>query len=455
MNARDLLEQQKTYFKSGATKSAEFRIHQLKTLKKLLVEHEEELSLAVYNDFKKSEFETYVTEIGVIHNEINFAIKHVKKWARPIRVSTSLINFPSRNYTIAEPYGSVLIIAPWNYPLHLSLVPLVGAIAAGNTVVIKPSEVTAHTSAALARVIGNWFKQAYISVVEGGEEEGKDLLAQDFDYIFFTGSSRVGKIVMEAAAKNLTPVTLELGGKSPCIIDSSADLKTSAKRIAWGKFLNAGQTCIAPDYLLVQEDIKTEFMGYLKETILSFYDVNARLSPDFPRIVNDFHFDRLIELLDDGEVFFGGKTDRSQRFIEPTILDNITEKDKVMQSEIFGPILPVLSFKTIPDVVDIVNSRPKPMALYLFTKSSEVEELIFKYCSFGGGAVNDVVAQIVNHHLPFGGVGNSGMGSYHGKKSFETFSHQKSILKKPFWLDLPFRYPPYKGKLKWIKRLFK
>lgn len=455
MNAQKILEQQKTYFKSGATKSVEFRIHQLKTLKKLLVEHEEELNLAIYNDFKKSEFETYATEIGIIHKEINFAIKNVKKWAKPKRVSTSLINFPSTNFTVAEPRGSVLIIAPWNYPYHLSLVPLIGAIAAGNTAVIKPSEVTTNCSAALSRIIGKWFKEAYIVVVEGGVEAGQNLLAQKFDYIFFTGSTRVGKIVMEAAAKNLTPVTLELGGKSPCIIDSTADLKTSAKRIVWGKFLNGGQTCIAPDYLLVQEDVKAEFMKLLKETILSFYDVNAKLSPDFPRIVNDFHFNRLTELLECGEVYFGGKTDSSQRYIEPTILEDVTLEDKVMQSEIFGPILPVLSFKTIPDVVDIVNNLPKPMALYLFTKSSDVEELILKYCSFGGGAVNDVVSQIANHHLPFGGVGNSGFGSYHGNKSFKTFSHQKSILKKPFWLDIPVRYPPYKGKLKWLRRFLK
>ncbi|MEX0720162.1 MAG: aldehyde dehydrogenase [Balneolaceae bacterium] len=455
MNAKKLLHQQKTYFKSGATKSVEFRIHQLKTLKKTLIEHEEELNNAVYKDFKKSAFEIFATELGVIHTEINYAIKHLQKWAKPKRVSTSLVNFPSKNFVVAEPYGAVLIIAPWNYPVQLALLPLVGAIAAGNTAVIKPSEITAHTSAALSRILGKWYKEAFISVVEGGVEVNQNLLAQDFDYIFFTGSSRVGKIVMEAASKNLTPITLELDGKSPCIVDDSADLKTSAKRIAWGKFMNAGQTCIAPDYLLVQETIKKEFLGYLKDATLSFYDVNPKLSPDFPRIVNESHFDRLAELLKDGDVFYGGKSDRVQKYIEPTILDNISLDDNIMQEEIFGPILPVLTFSELPQVVDIINGKPKPMALYLFTKSSEAEQMIIQNCSFGGGAINDVVVHIANHKMPYGGVGKSGMGSYHGKNSFELFSHRKSIVKKSFWLDLPFRYPPYKGKLKWIKRLLK
>ncbi|MEX0608838.1 MAG: aldehyde dehydrogenase [Balneolaceae bacterium] len=455
MNVKKLLNQQKTYFSSGATKSVEFRIHQLKTLKKILVEHENELNQAVHEDFNKSPFEMYATEIGVLHTEINYALKNLKKWAKPKRISSSLINFPSKNYSIPEPYGSVLIIAPWNYPLQLALLPLVGAIAAGNTAVIKPSEITSNTSAAISKILSKWFKEAYIAVVEGGVEVSQELLAQNFDYIFFTGSTRVGKIVMEAASKNLTPVTLELGGKSPCIVDSSADLKTSAKRLAWGKFMNGGQTCIAPDYLLIQENVKDEFLEHFKNSIRSFYDVNAKLSPDFPRIVNDFHFDRLSQFLKDGEIFFGGKSDPKQRYIEPTVLDNISLEDAVMQEEIFGPILPVLTFKDLPEAVDIVNSRPKPMALYLFTKNRKAEQMVLENCSFGGGAINDVILQIVNHKLPFGGVGKSGMGAYHGHKSFEIFSHYKSIVKKSFWFDFPVRYPPYKSKLKWIKRIIK
>ncbi|HET8865919.1 MAG TPA: aldehyde dehydrogenase family protein, partial [Gracilimonas sp.] len=297
MDAANLLERQKTYFRSGATKSIEFRVHQLQTLKKLLQEHEEELNEAIYKDFKKPAFETYATELGLLHHEINFTIKNLKNWAKPKRVSWDLINFPSSNFTYKEPYGAVLIIGPWNYPVQLTLMPLIGAIAAGNTAVIKPSEITSHTSAALNRIFEKWFKQEFVAVVEGGVEETQMLLDQDFDHIFFTGSPRVGKIVMEAAAKNLTPVTLELGGKSPCIVDESANLKVAAKRIAWGKFLNAGQTCVAPDYLLLQSSIEKEFLEYFKESVRNFYGVNPKLSPDYPRVVNEDHFDRLVEYL--------------------------------------------------------------------------------------------------------------------------------------------------------------
>ncbi|WP_421773132.1 aldehyde dehydrogenase [Gracilimonas sp.] len=455
MDGKELLERQRTYFKSGATKSVEFRIHQLQTLKKLLTQHEEEFVQAIYNDFKKPEMETYATELGILHNEISYVLKNLKKWAKPQKVSGILANFPSKNYAIAEPYGSVLVIAPWNYPVQLALLPLVGAIAAGNTAVIKPSELTPHTSAAIKDILGKWFKEEFVAVMEGGVETNQDLLAQNFDYIFFTGSTRVGQIVMEAAAKNLTPVTLELGGKSPCIVDETADLRTAARRIAWGKFVNAGQTCVAPDYLLIQSKVKNKFLEHFKETVRDFYGVNPKLSPDYPRIVNEAHFDRLEGYLGDGEIFYGGKTDRAELYIEPTVLVDVKEGSGVMEEEIFGPILPVLTYEKLADAIDIINSKSKPLSLYLFSKDSDTESVITEKCSFGGGAINDVLAHLGNHHLPFGGVGKSGMGAYHGKYSFDTFSHTKSIMKKPFWLDIPFRYAPYKGKLKWVKRVLK
>ncbi|MDR9418484.1 aldehyde dehydrogenase [Gracilimonas sp.] len=455
MNAEELLQRQHTYFKSGATKSVEFRIHQLVTLKKLLKEHEQEFMEAVYADFKKPELETYATELGILHDEISYTIKKLRKWAKPQRVSGSLINFPSSNYIVKEPYGSVLIIAPWNYPVQLALLPLVGAIAAGNTAVIKPSEITPNTSSALSEVLGKWFKEEFVAVVEGGVAVNQDLLDQEFDYIFFTGSTRVGKIVMEAAAKNLTPVTLELGGKSPCIVDETTDLNTAAKRIVWGKFLNAGQTCVAPDYLLVQESVKPKMLQLLEEHIQKFYGKDPEKSPDYPRIVNKDHFDRLKGYLKDGEIFYGGEADKEECFIEPTVMTDISSDAKVMEEEIFGPILPVLGFNEISEAIEIINVKPKPLAFYIFTNDSNTEELVLEACSFGGGAVNDVVAHLGNHNLPFGGVGKSGMGAYHGKYSFDTFSHTKSIMKKPIWLDIPFRYAPYKGKLKWIKKLLK
>ncbi|MGN8225283.1 aldehyde dehydrogenase [Gracilimonas sp. BCB1] len=455
MDGKEFLERQRTYFESGATKSVDFRIHQLQTLKKLLTQHEEEFMQAVYKDFKKPELETYATELGILHNEISYVLKNLKKWSKPQKISGVLANFPSKNYTVAEPYGSVLVIAPWNYPVQLALLPLVGAIAAGNTAVIKPSELTPHTSSAIKEILGKWFKEEFIAVAEGGVETNQDLLAQDFDYIFFTGSTRVGQIVMEAAAKNLTPVTLELGGKSPCIVDETADLRTAARRIAWGKFVNAGQTCVAPDYLLIQSKVKDKFLEHFKESIRDFYGVNPKLSPDYPRIVNEAHFDRLEGYLGDGKIFCGGKMDRRERYIEPTVLVDVKEGSGVMEEEIFGPILPVLTFEKLPDAIDIINSKNKPLALYLFSKDSDAEAKVIEKCSFGGGAINDVLAHLGNHHLPFGGVGKSGMGAYHGKYSFDTFSHTKSIMKKPFWLDIPFRYAPYKGKLKWVKRVLK
>lgn len=455
MNAEKVLERQRTYFRSGTTKSTDFRIHQLETLKKVITKHEHDFVEAIYKDFKKPEFETYATELGIIHDEINLMIKNLDKWSQKQSVSGSLVNFPSQNYTIAEPYGAVLIIAPWNYPVQLALLPMVGAIAAGNTVVVKPSELTPNTSSAIAKVMGKWFKEEFVAVVEGGVETNQELLKQDFDYIFFTGSTRVGKIVMEAAAKHLTPVTLELGGKSPCVVDETADLATAAKRIIWGKCINAGQTCVAPDYVLVQEKAKAGLLKNLKSAIMEFYGEDPQKSPDLPRIVNDDHFQRLKRYLSEGNIYFGGDTEAKDRYISPTILADIPESASVMEEEIFGPILPVLSYGEIGEAIDFVNSKPKPLAFYVFTEDEENESHLLTSCSFGGGSVNDVVAYLGNPDLPFGGVGKSGMGTYHGKASFDTFSHTKSIMKKNLWLDIPFRYAPYDGKLKWIKKILK
>ncbi|WP_020403695.1 aldehyde dehydrogenase [Gracilimonas tropica] len=455
MNPVELVKRQKAYFRSGATKSVEFRMKQLELLKEVITKHEQDFVDAIFKDFRKPEFETYATEIGIIHDEINYALKNLENWTKKQRVSGSLVNFPSKNYTVAEPYGSVLIIAPWNYPVQLALLPVVGAVAAGNTVVIKPSELTPNTSSAIAGIMSTYFQDKFIAVAEGGVEVNQKLLEQEFDYIFFTGSTRVGKIVMKAAAEYLTPVTLELGGKSPCIVDKSANLEISARRIAWGKFLNAGQTCVAPDYILVQENSKNDLLKHLKSAIWDFYGEDPGESPDYPRIVNEDHFNRLMGYLKEGSVFYGGQSDKKERYISPTILTDIEPNASVMEEEIFGPILPVLTFKEIEEAIDIINKKPKPLAFYVFTEDDKNESLLMESCSFGGGAVNDVVAHLGNPNLPFGGIGNSGMGAYHGKTSFDTFSHTKSIMKKTSWLDIPFRYAPYEGKLKWIKKILK
>lgn len=455
MDAEKLLTLHRTYFNSQATKSVDFRVHQLGTLKKMLTEHEDEFYEGLKKDFGKSEFETYATELGLVLSEISYTARKLKKWAGTHRVAGSIINFPSKNYLYPEPYGTVLIISPWNYPVLLTLLPLIGAIAAGNTVVIKPSEISSHTSELLKKVFEKWFKSEFISVITGGAETSSQLLKQKFDYLFFTGSPRVGKIVMEAAAKNLTPVTLELGGKSPCIVDETADIKTAAKRIAWGKFVNAGQTCVAPDYLLVQKHIKPRLLNYLKEYIIQFYGVNARLSPDYARIVNKNHFNRLKGYLENASVFYGGKSIEDELYIEPAIIEDAELNHPVMQEEIFGPILPVITFDNVQEAIDLINSREKPLALYLFTKNDLTERKVLGECSFGGGAVNDTIAHLGNRNLGFGGVGNSGMGKYRGKLSFDTFSHMKAVMKKPSGADLPVRYPPYKNKLNWIKRILK
>ena len=454
MEIQELAAQQRTYFNTGATRTAAFRRQALERLRAALLEHEEELNAALLADLNKAPAESYFTETGMVLEELRFQLKHFEKWARPRRVITPLAQFPSRGERLPEPYGCVLIMAPWNYPVQLCLTPLVGAIAAGNCAVVKPSAYAPASSAAIAKLLGEIFPPEFVAVVEGGRGENRALLEQKFDYIFFTGSPAVGREVMAAGAKNLTPVTLELGGKSPVIVDSTADIPLAARRIAFGKVLNAGQTCVAPDYLLLHWSVKDAFVREYRWALEEFFPGGDY--GELPCIVNDKHFRRASCLLAEQRVLIGGETDATRRFIAPTLLDETDPAAPVMQEEIFAPILPMLCWQEREEVVRFVQSRPKPLALYLFTRDREMERAVFDRCSFGGGCLNDTIVHLACSGLPFGGVGNSGMGSYHGKQSFDTFTHYRSVLKKANWLDLPMRYHPYSGeKLRWIKRFLK
>ena len=454
MEIQELAAQQRTYFNTGATRTAAFRRQALERLRAALLEHEEELNAALLVDLNKAPAESYFTETGMVLEELRFQLKHFEKWARPRRVITPLAQFPSRGELLPEPYGCVLIMAPWNYPVQLCLIPLVGAIAAGNCAVVKPSAYAPASSAAIAKLLGEIFPPEFVAVVEGGRAENQALLEQKFDYIFFTGSPAVGREVMAAGAKNLTPVTLELGGKSPVIVDSTADIPLAARRIAFGKVLNAGQTCVAPDYLLLHRSVKDAFVREYRRALEEFFPGGDY--EELPCIVNDKHFRRASCLLAEQRVLIGGETDATRRFIAPTLLDETDPAAPVMQEEIFAPILPMLCWQEREEVARFVQSRPKPLALYLFTRDKEMEGAVFDRCSFGGGCVNDTIVHLACSGLPFGGVGNSGMGSYHGKQSFDTFTHYRSVLKKANWLDLPMRYHPYSGeKLRWIKRFLK
>ena len=454
MEIQELAAQQRTYFNTGATRTAAFRRQALERLRAALLEHEEELNAALLADLNKAPAESYFTETGMVLEELRFQLKHFEKWARPRRVITPLAQFPSRGERLPEPYGCVLIMAPWNYPVQLCLTPLAGAIAAGNCAVVKPSAYAPASSAAIARLLGEIFPPEFVAVVEGGRGENRALLEQKFDYIFFTGSPAVGREVMAAGAKNLTPVTLELGGKSPVIVDATADIPLAARRIAFGKVLNAGQTCVAPDYLLLHRSVKDAFVREYRRALEEFFPGGDY--GELPCIVNDKHFRRASRLLAGQRVLIGGETDLARRFIAPTLLDETDPAAPVMQEEIFAPILPMLCWQEREEVVRFVQSRPKPLALYLFTRDKEMERAVFDRCSFGGGCVNDTIVHLACSGLPFGGVGNSGMGSYHGKQSFDTFTHYRSVLKKANWLDLPMRYHPYSGeKLRWIKRFLK
>lgn len=450
-----IVHSQKEFFKTGKTKNTDFRKQLLKQLQSELIKQEKHITKALYDDFKKPEFESVISETAIVLQDLKRTIKHIDKWAKPKRVFPSLLNFPSSDYLYSEPYGTVLIIAPWNYPYQLALAPLIGAVAAGNTVVLKPSELTPNTSALLSKIIKTIFPPEFVTVVEGGVDTSTQLLNQVWDYIFFTGSVGVGKIVAQAAAPNLTPITLELGGKNPCIIDKTANLKLAAKRIVWGKFINAGQTCIAPDYILIDSTIKEKFYKVLEDEIISAYSKNPQQSADFARIINDKNFNRLAEMLVNENCAIGGETNVEDLYISPTIIDEPSLDSKVMEDEIFGPILPVISFKNLDNIDSIIRSYSKPLSLYVFsTNSAQAKQLIKQY-SFGGGCINDTVIHFANHKLPFGGVGNSGIGAYHGKYTFDTFSHKKAIVKKGNWLDIPLRYAPYKGKLKQLKSLLK
>lgn len=426
------------------------------TLKKLLfnIQKDEDLIVkALYDDFKKPEFEAVLTETNYVISELKTTIKNINTWAKPERVFPSLLNFPSTDYIYKEPYGKVLVVAPWNYPFQLALCPLISAVAAGNRVVLKPSELTPHTSAIIAKIIEKSFHINHVEVVQGGIEVSEKLLAKRWDYIFFTGSVAVGKIVAKAAAGHLTPVTLELGGKNPCLIDETANLRLAAKRVVWGKFINAGQTCIAPDYILVQKNMKINFITYLIEEILLAYGKKIQESPDYARIINTKNWVRLTDMIAPEKVFFGGESDAANLYIAPTLVDEPELDSKVMAEEIFGPVLPILSYESEQDIDLIISKYEKPLAFYIFSENdSFCQKMISRY-SFGGGCINDTIAHFSNKRLPFGGVGHSGMGAYHGKLSFDTFSHHKSIVKKANWLDLPMRYAPYKDKLKNIRKL--
>ncbi|AFZ29059.1 Aldehyde Dehydrogenase [Gloeocapsa sp. PCC 7428] len=452
LSINDIIRKQRVYFQSGNTKNVEFRIAKLKTLKQAIQENAESIVNALKKDLYKPELETYATEISITR-EIDYALKHIKSWVKPKKVRLPLEQLPGAGYIYPGPLGVVLIIGPWNYPFQLVIAPLIGAIAAGNCVIVKPSEIAPNTSAVVSQIIQKYFDPSYIAVVEGGIDVSKQLLAEKFDHIFFTGGTAVGKIVMEAAAKHLTPVTLELGGKSPCIVDTDINLEHTARRIAWGKFINAGQTCIAPDYLLVNRQIKPQLLDSLQKVIKEFYGEDPQQSSDYARIVNQKQFSRLAELLHDGEIVTGGTTNSRDFYIAPTIIDRVSLEMPVMQEEIFGPILPIIEYGDLSEAIAIINEKPKPLALYVFSRNKDIQQRVLKETSSGGVCINDTVMQVGVSSLPFGGVGDSGIGRYHGKASFDTFSHEKSVLKKSFWLDLKWRYAPYAGKLDLIKRL--
>ena len=443
MNIRNSIQLQKEFFNSNTTKEVDFRVETLKRLKIILKENEDKLYTAIYADFKKSKFETYITELALIYNELNDAIKNLKHWSKQKRVKTNLVNFPAKSYIIPEPLGAVLVISAWNYPYQISLIPAISALAAGNTVVIKPSEIPNNTSKILAALINNNFNPKHFTVIEGGAETTTELLQEKWDKIFFTGSTPIGKIIYKAAAENLTPVTLELGGKSPTFVLADCNIKITAKRIVWAKFLNAGQTCIAPDYLLVEKRIEIELLEALKKEIQEFYPQSEHISENYVQIVNDQNFNRLKQLIPTQKIYQGGKINKEKRSISPTLLHNINFEDRIMKDEIFGPILPVISFENLDNVIQKVKEKEKPLALYIYSKNKKIINKILHEISFGGGAINESLVQTSNPNLPFGGVGASGIGNYHSKAGFDNFTHYKSILHKTSWLESSIKYTPF------------
>ena len=447
----------RTFYNSGVTKSYGFRKQQLEKLRDIVIAHEQEIYDALFIDLKKSPEECWITENGFLLAEINNSIKKLETWMRPKKVTTNLMNLPSKSYIYSEPLGVVLIISPWNYPFQLLLTPLIGAIAAGNCVVLKSSEFAPATAAIIQKIISLSFEEKYVSITN---EDGAVIIPQmmnnfSFDHVFYTGSTQVGKIIYEMAAKNLVPVTLELGGKSPCVVEKEVNAKVAARRIAMTKFSNAGQMCVAPDYLLVHSSVKEAFVQELKNAINEFYGPDPSVNENFGKIINEKQFDRLCQYLQEGTVIHGGKTDRNKLYIEPTLLQDVTFDAKVMSDEIFGPILPVISFTEMKEALDIIEQHKNPLAFYVFTSNKQKEEEWLQAVAFGGGCVNNAALHLTNHHLPFGGRGFSGTGSYHGKFSFDTFSHKKAVMKTPVWFDPAMKYPPMKGKMKLLKWLIR
>lgn len=454
-NTFNILQNQHSFFNTGQTKDLAFRRKVLQRLEQEIETREDAICDALYADFKKPKFESLETETQIVLAEIGLAIKKLSRWAKPKRVTASWINFPSSEWIYKEPYGTVLVIAPWNYPFQLALSPVIGAIAAGNTVVLKPSEIVPNTSAILKEIVETACLPEHVTVIEGGVEISQKLLAQHWNYIFFTGSTQVGQVIYESAAKHLTPVTLELGGKNPCIVDHTAKLDLAAKRIVWGKFINAGQTCIAPDYILVHQNVKEGLVEALKKSILKSYGSDMESSPDLARIINPEHYRRLKGMLEGEEILFGGKCNDMDNYLSPTLVNEPSISSKLMESEIFGPILPIISYENEKDLEKYFTKFGKPLATYVFSNNKDFQDHITETYSFGGGVINDTMIQFANPRLPFGGVGSSGMGAYHGKHSFETFSHHKSMVKRGNWLDPIPKYPPYKLPLKFVKMLKK
>lgn len=453
---KSAIDKQYAYFHSGKTLSFESRREALKKLNAIITQYEAEIFQAVEQDLGKCNMEAFTTEVGIVQAEISHTLKHLRAWMSPEWASTGLINFPASSKIMSEPYGVTLNIAPWNYPFQLAIAPAIGALAAGNTMIIKPSELAPATSSILAKIINPNFDEGLLHVIEGAVEETTELLNHKWDYIFFTGGTQIGKIVYQAAAKYLTPVTLELGGKSPTIVHSSANIKISARRIAWGKFLNAGQTCVAPDYIMVEESIKDEFIKHLKAEIEKLYGTNPIQNKEFGKIINNKHFNRLLSYLKDVNVIYGGQYDEQACKIAPSIVEPNSLDSTIMNEEIFGPIMPIITFKTVEEVITKVKSKSKPLALYIFSNKETFTNQILNQTSSGGVCVNDVIMHMTGSSLPFGGVGDSGIGAYHGKFSFDTFSHKKAVLHRQFWLDAPLRYPPFnKIPLSLLKKLLK
>lgn len=450
---KELIERQRAYYRMGETRDIEFRVTKLKQLRDAILSSEERIEAALWHDLHKSAYESYLTEISIALQELDDHIRHLRRWAKPHKAATPMQLFGSRSRIVCEPLGLVLIIAPWNYPVQLLMAPLIGALAAGNCVVLKPSPYTPHVSAVMADLVADVFAPEHVTVVQGGREINQELLAERFDYLFFTGSPSLGKVVMKAAAEHLTPVTLELGGKSPCIVDQGADLELAARRLVWGKFLNAGQTCIAPDYLLVQSNVKAHLLERIGHYIRAFYGVQPRESPDYPRIVRVEAVDRIAGLMRSGTIIHGGEINREERYIAPTVIDGIQPDDPVMQEEIFGPVLPVMEFHALEEAIRYVNAHEKPLALYYFGNRTSAREVLANTTS-GGACINDTIMHIANPHLPFGGVGNSGMGRYHGHDSFLTFSNRRSVLHSTTRWDISLKYPPF-GSLNKLKKLLK